>query len=54
LITDGSGEALYLVTRSRNQFLQHRELLLGSVGTNCIFPIGIFLGKNHMISKYYF
>lgn len=51
LITDGSGEALYLVTRSRNQFLQHRELLLG---TNCKFPIGIFLGKNHLISKYYF
>lgn len=29
LITDESGESLYLVARSRNQFLTNREMLLG-------------------------
>ena len=29
LVPDESGEKLFLVSRSRNQFLQHREMFLG-------------------------
>lgn len=53
LITDGSGEVLYLVSRSRNQYLQFRELLFGSA-MDCRFIIGIFFGGNYQISKILF